>query len=106
MTDEPTLLANQSTDLQESVSVIEQPTSAIIAYGLDKCEGEKYALVLDLGGGTFDVSLWNVNNGGFEVVATDGGTHLGAEDFSQRLMNYFIKLYKKKKGKDVRKDDP
>merc|ERR1711978_625510 len=75
-----------------------------IAYGMDKKEGEKNVLVFDLGGGTFDVSLLTIDNGVFEVVATNGDTHLGGEDFDQRVMDHFIKLYKKKKGKDLRKD--
>lgn len=77
-------------------------TAAAIAYGLDKKEGEKNILVFDLGGGTFDVSLLTIDNGVFEVVATNGDTHLGGEDFDQRVMEHFIKLYKKKKGKDIR----
>ena len=80
-------------------------TAAAIAYGLDKKEGEKNILVFDLGGGTFDVSLLTIDNGVFEVVSTNGDTHLGGEDFDQRVMEYFIKLYKKKKGKDIRKDN-
>merc|ERR1712113_758939 len=72
--------------------------------GLDK-KAEKNVLVFDLGGGTFDVSLLTIDNGGFEVVATNGDTHLGGEDFDQRVMEHFIKLYKKKKGKDLRKDN-
>merc|ERR1719493_419744 len=71
---------------------------------MDKKEGEKNVLVFDLGGGTFDVSLLTIDNGVFEVVATNGDTHLGGEDFDQRVMEHFIKLYKKKKGKDLRKD--
>merc|ERR1712034_221299 len=66
--------------------------------------GEKNVLVFDLGGGTFDVSLLTIDNGVFEVVSTNGDTHLGGEDFDQRVMEHFIKLYKKKKGKDLRKD--
>jgi len=62
-------------------------------------------LVFDLGGGTFDVSLLTIDNGVFEVVSTNGDTHLGGEDFDQRVMEHFIKLYKKKKGKDIRKDN-
>jgi len=61
--------------------------------------------VYDLGGGTFDVSILTIDNGIFEVVATNGDTHLGGEDFDQRVMDHFIKLYKKKKGKDIRKDN-
>ncbi|KAL0965490.1 hypothetical protein UPYG_G00281950 [Umbra pygmaea] len=78
---------------------------AALAYGLDKKEGEKNILVFDLGGGTFDVSLLTIDNGVFEVVATNGDTHLGGEDFDQRVTEHFIALYKKKTGKDVRKDN-
>merc|ERR1719422_3029469 len=85
--------------------IINEPTAAAIAYGMDKKEGEKNMLVFDLGGGTFDVSLLTIDNGVFEVVATNGDTHLGGEDFDQRTMDHFIKLYKKKKGKDIRKDN-
>jgi len=85
--------------------IINEPTAAAIAYGLDKNEGEKNILVFDLGGGTFDVSLLTIDGGVFEVVSTNGDTHLGGEDFDQRVMEYFMKLYKKKTGKDVRKND-
>jgi len=85
--------------------IINEPTAAAIAYGLDKKDGEKNILVFDLGGGTFDVSLLTIDNGVFEVVSTNGDTHLGGEDFDQRVMEHFIKLYKKKKGKDIRKDN-
>ncbi|CAM4846804.1 unnamed protein product [Rotaria magnacalcarata] len=85
--------------------IINEPTAAAIAYGLDKKEGEKNILVFDLGGGTFDVSLLTIDNGVFEVVATNGDTHLGGEDFDQRVMEHFIKLFKKKTGKDARKDN-
>merc|ERR1712168_496583 len=84
--------------------IINEPTAAAIAYGMDKKDGEKNVLVFDLGGGTFDVSLLTIDNGVFEVVATNGDTHLGGEDFDQRVMEHLIKLYKKKKGKDLRKD--
>ncbi|KAI6191285.1 Heat shock protein 70-C [Aphelenchoides bicaudatus] len=86
------------------VRIINEPTAAAIAYGLDKKDGERNILVFDLGGGTFDVSLLTIDNGVFEVLATNGDTHLGGEDFDQRVMEYFIKLYKKKTGKDIRKD--
>ena len=85
--------------------IINEPTAAAIAYGLDKKDGEKNILVFDLGGGTFDVSLLTIDNGVFEVISTNGDTHLGGEDFDQRVMDHFIKLYKKKKGKDIRKDN-
>merc|ERR1739848_756237 len=84
--------------------IINEPTAAAIAYGMDKKDGEKNVLVFDLGGGTFDVSLLTIDNGVFEVVATNGDTHLGGEDFDQRVMEHFIKIYKKKKGKDMSKD--
>ena len=78
--------------------IINEPTAAAIAYGLDKRDGEKNVLVFDLGGGTFDVSLLTIDNGVFEVVSTNGDTHLGGEDFDNRVVDYFINLYKKKKG--------
>merc|ERR1719191_1765813 len=83
--------------------IINEPTAAAIAYGLDK-KSEKNILVYDLGGGTFDVSLLTIDNGVFEVVATNGDTHLGGEDFDQRVMQHFIKLFNKKHGKDMAKD--
>merc|ERR1712159_164483 len=83
--------------------IINEPTAAAIAYGLDK-QAEKNILVYDLGGGTFDVSLLTIDNGVFEVVATSGDTHLGGEDFDQRLMEHFIKTHLKKTGDDLSKD--
>uniref|UniRef100_A0A9J7XD96 Endoplasmic reticulum chaperone BIP n=1 Tax=Cyprinus carpio carpio TaxID=630221 RepID=A0A9J7XD96_CYPCA len=87
------------------IRIISESTAAAIAYGLDKSDGEKNILVFDLGGGTFDVSLLTIDNGIFEVVATNGDIHLGGEDFDQRVMEHFIKLYKDKTGLDVRKDN-
>merc|ERR1712170_268839 len=84
--------------------IINEPTAAAIAYGMDKKEGEKNVLVFDLGGGTFDVSLLTIDNGVFEVVATNGDTHLGGEDFDQRVMQHFIKIFNKKHSKDMSKD--
>ncbi|KAH8948244.1 hypothetical protein BDL97_11G084900 [Sphagnum fallax] len=84
--------------------IINEPTAAAIAYGLDKKGGEKNILVFDLGGGTFDVSILTIDNGVFEVLSTNGDTHLGGEDFDQRIMEYFIKLIKKKFNKDISKD--
>ncbi|KAL2231441.1 UNVERIFIED_CONTAM: Luminal-binding protein 5 [Sesamum indicum] len=83
--------------------IINEPTAAAIAYGLDK-EGDKNILVFDLGGGTFDVSVLSIDNGVFEVLATSGDTHLGGEDFDHRVMDYFVKLIKRKYGKDISKD--
>merc|ERR1711976_722866 len=84
--------------------IINEPTAAAIAYGMDKKEGEKNVLVFDLGGGTFDVSLLTIDNGVFEVVATNGDTHLGGEDFDQRVMQHFMKIFQKKHGKDMSKE--
>merc|ERR1711871_474502 len=84
--------------------IINEPTAAAIAYGLDKKGGEKNILVFDLGGGTFDVTLLTIDNGVFEVLATNGDTHLGGEDFDQRIMQYFLKVFKKKHKKDMSKD--
>ena len=84
--------------------IINEPTAAAIAYGLDKKGKEQNILVFDLGGGTFDVSILTIDNGVFEVVSTNGDTHLGGEDFDQRIMDYFMKLIKRKYSKDVSKD--
>ncbi|KZZ96674.1 Heat shock protein Hsp70 [Moelleriella libera RCEF 2490] len=84
--------------------IVNEPTAAAIAYGLDKTGGERQIIVYDLGGGTFDVSLLSIDNGVFEVLATAGDTHLGGEDFDQRIINYFAKSYNKKNGVDVTKD--
>ncbi|XP_010475731.1 PREDICTED: probable mediator of RNA polymerase II transcription subunit 37b isoform X1 [Camelina sativa] len=86
------------------VRIINEPTGAAIAYGLDKKDGESNILVYDLGGGTFDVSILTIDNGVFEVLSTSGDTHLGGEDFDHRVMDYFIKLVKKKYNKDISKD--
>ncbi|KAF6264590.1 heat shock protein 70 family [Scenedesmus sp. NREL 46B-D3] len=86
------------------VRIINEPTAAAIAYGLDKKGGEKNILVFDLGGGTFDVSILTIDNGVFEVISTNGDTHLGGEDFDQRVMEYFMKLIKKKYKVDISKD--
>eukprot|EP00591_Stephanopyxis_turris_P005936 CAMPEP_0195516708 /NCGR_PEP_ID=MMETSP0794_2-20130614/8293_1 /TAXON_ID=515487 /ORGANISM="Stephanopyxis turris, Strain CCMP 815" /LENGTH=674 /DNA_ID=CAMNT_0040645367 /DNA_START=50 /DNA_END=2074 /DNA_ORIENTATION=+ len=88
--------------------IINEPTAAAIAYGLDKKAGddtrEKNVLVFDLGGGTFDVTLLTIDDGVFEVLSTNGDTHLGGEDFDHRVMNYFMKVFKKKHNVDMSKD--
>jgi len=84
--------------------IINEPTAAAIAYGMDKTGGESNVLVFDLGGGTFDVTLLTIDNGVFEVLATNGDTHLGGEDFDQRVMQYFIKMMKKKNNVDISSD--
>jgi len=84
--------------------IINEPTAAAIAYGLDKKKGqgkENTVLIFDLGGGTFDVSILSIDEGIFEVKATAGDTHLGGEDFDNRLVDYFIKEFQRKHKKDI-----
>merc|ERR1712121_387120 len=81
--------------------IINEPTAAAIAYGLDKkVGGERNVLIFDLGGGTFDVSILTIEDGIFEVKATAGDTHLGGEDFDNRMVNHFIQEFKRKQKKD------
>ena len=82
--------------------IINEPTAAAIAYGLDKkAEGERNVLIFDLGGGTFDVSLLTIEEGIFEVKSTAGDTHLGGEDFDNRLVNHFVNEFKRKHKKEL-----
>ena len=81
--------------------IIISRTAAGIAYGMNKKDGEQNILVFDLGGGTFDVTILTISKGRFTVLATNGNTHLGGEDFDQRVISYFIELYMKKTGNDV-----
>ncbi|KAI9997763.1 hypothetical protein PInf_001694 [Phytophthora infestans] len=81
--------------------IINEPTAAAIAYGLDKKGGEHNVLIFDLGGGTFDVSLLTIEDGIFEVKATAGDTHLGGEDFDNRLVEFFVTEFKRKHRKDM-----
>ena len=81
--------------------IINEPTAAAIAYGLDNKDGEKNVLIFDLGGGTFDVSLLNIDDGIFEVKATAGDTHLGGEDFDNILVKHFIDEFKRKHKLDI-----
>merc|ERR1712183_923123 len=82
--------------------IINEPTAAAIAYGLDKKVGaERNVLIFDLGGGTFDVSCLSIEDGIFEVKSTAGDTHLGGEDFDNRLVNHFIQEFKRKNKKDI-----
>ena len=83
--------------------IINEPTAASLAYGLDKKKDEKIA-VFDLGGGTFDVSILEIGDGVFEVKSTNGDTHLGGEDFDQRVMGYLADEFKKDQGIDLRND--
>lgn len=85
------------------VRIINEPTAAAIAYGLNKA-GEKNVLVFDLGGGTFDVSLLTIDEGFFEVIATNGDTHLGGEDFDNNMMKFFVDGLAKRKNIDISKD--
>lgn len=86
--------------------VVNEPTAAALAYGLDKKDDktERQIIVYDLGGGTFDVSILTVDEGVFEVQATAGDTHLGGEDFDNRVIDYFTKQYNKKNGVDISKN--
>lgn len=82
-----------------------EPTAAALAYGLDQDGAESKVIVYDLGGGTFDVSLLSIEDGVFEVLATSGDTHLGGEDFDNRIIEYMTRAYEKKTGTDVSKNE-
>ena len=83
--------------------IINEPTAASLAYGLDKKKDEKIA-VFDLGGGTFDISILEIGDGVFEVKATNGDTHLGGDDFDQRIMDWLVAEFKRQEGVDLSKD--
>src|SRR5690349_2987970 len=87
----------------EVLRIINEPTAAALAYGLDKKKDETIA-VYDLGGGTFDISVLEIGEGVFEVKATNGDTHLGGDDFDQRVMDWIAEEFKKEHGIDLRKD--
>ncbi|WP_371195872.1 molecular chaperone DnaK [Glaciecola sp. SC05] len=88
--------------------IINEPTAAALAYGMDKQKGDNVVAVYDLGGGTFDISIIEIDNVDgehtFEVLATNGDTHLGGEDFDNRMINYLVEEFKKDQGFDLRKD--
>jgi molecular chaperone DnaK len=84
--------------------IINEPTAASLAYGLDKKETDQTIIVYDLGGGTFDVSVLDLGDGVFEVKSTSGDTHLGGDDFDQRIINFLADEFKKDEGIDLRKD--
>ena len=88
----------------EVLRIINEPTAAALAYGLDKKKQSKTIAVYDLGGGTFDVSILEIGDGVFEVKSTNGDTHLGGEDFDQRLVDYLAAEFKKEQGVDLTKD--
>ena len=85
--------------------IVNEPTAAALAYGLDKTDKDEKILVFDLGGGTFDVSILELGDGVFEVLATSGNNHLGGDDFDQRIMNYLIEEFKKETGIDLSNDN-
>ena len=88
--------------------IINEPTAAALAYGMDKKQGDNVVAVYDLGGGTFDISIIEIDEVDgehtFEVLATNGDTHLGGEDFDNRVINYLVEEFKKDQGIDLRKD--
>lgn len=84
--------------------ILNEPTAAALAYGLDKKKANEKVAVFDLGGGTFDISILELGDGVFEVRSTDGDTHLGGDDFDQRLIDYLADEFKKQEGIDLRKD--
>ncbi len=88
----------------EVVRIINEPTAAALAYGLDKDKKEEKIAVFDLGGGTFDISILELDNGTFEVKSTNGDTHLGGDDWDQFLIDYLAEEFKKSEGLDLRKD--
>jgi len=89
----------------EVLRIVNEPTAAAFAYGLDKAEGKNQkVMIYDLGGGTFDVSILDIGDGVFEVLATNGNGRLGGDDFDQRIMNYLVEEFKKSTGIDLSKD--
>ncbi len=88
----------------EVLRIINEPTSAALAYGLDKEDKDRTVLVFDLGGGTFDVSVLEIGEGVFEVKSTSGNTHLGGDDWDDKVMDWLVKTFKDTEGVDVSKD--
>ena len=88
----------------EVLRIINEPTAAALAYGLDKQSTDQTILVFDLGGGTFDVSLLEIGEGVFEVKATHGDTNLGGDDWDQRIIDWLVKEFKDNHGVDLSKD--
>ena len=86
------------------VRIINEPTAAALAYGLDKNKGDRTVAIFDLGGGTFDVSILDIQDGVFEVKSTNGDTHLGGEDFDHTLLQYLVDEFKKEQKMDLSKD--
>ena len=88
----------------EVLRIINEPTAAALAYGLDKETADQTVLVFDLGGGTFDVSVLEIGDGVFEVKSTSGNTHLGGDDWDQRVIDWLVKTFKDKEGVDLSND--
>ena len=84
--------------------IINEPTAAALAYGIDKTDKEQKVLVYDLGGGTFDVSILDLADGTFEVLSTNGDTHLGGDDFDNKIVDWIVEQFKKENGIDLRND--
>ena len=84
--------------------IINEPTAAALAYGLDKQEGSQKVMIYDLGGGTFDVSILEIGDGVFEVLATNGDTHLGGDDFDNKIIDFLVENFKRETGVDLSKD--
>ena len=88
----------------EVLRIINEPTAASLAFGMDKEDQDQKIMVYDLGGGTFDVSILDIGDGVFEVLATNGNTHLGGDDFDERIMDYLVSEFKKSNGIDLKSD--
>ena len=88
----------------EVLRIINEPTAAALAFGMDKEDQDQKIMIYDLGGGTFDVSILDIGDGVFEVLATNGNTRLGGDDFDERIINYLVDEFKKSNGIDLRTD--
>ena len=88
----------------EVLRIINEPTAAALAFGMDKEDQDQKIMIYDLGGGTFDVSILDIGDGVFEVLATNGNTHLGGDDFDQRIIDYLVSEFKKSNGIDLASD--
>ena len=88
----------------EVLRIINEPTAAALAYGMDKEEQDQKIMIYDLGGGTFDVSILDIGDGVFEVLSTNGNTHLGGDDFDEAIINYLVSEFKKSEGIDLKAD--
>ena len=88
----------------EVLRIINEPTAAALAYGMDKEDQDQKIMIYDLGGGTFDVSILDIGDGVFEVLSTNGNTHLGGDDFDEAIINYLVSEFKKSEGIDLKTD--